>query len=138
MSACGALVLLAALAVQTETVEETVAAYGEAWNETDAAMRAALLELSFSADGTYEDPQSRYEGREALLEGIGAFQARNPGARIELASGVDAHHGRLRFRWKIIGADGHVVTEGMDYGELAEDGRLQKIVGFFGPFPEMK
>jgi hypothetical protein len=23
----------------------------------------------------------------------------------------------------------------MDYGELAADGRISKIVGFFGPFP---
>jgi len=30
---------------------------------------------------------------------------------------------------------GEDVLEGMDYGELAADGRISKIVGFFGPFP---
>jgi hypothetical protein len=120
---------------QAPTVEETVAAYGEAWNEADEVKRAALLELSFAADGTYEDPQSRYEGRDALSEGIRDFLGRNPGARIEIASGVDRHHDKIRFRWRLLAADGSITSEGMDYGELAEDGRIKRIVGFFGPFP---
>jgi len=86
-------------------------------------LRAAPLELSFAEDGTYEDPRSRYQGREALFEGIRKFQEENPGARILITSGVDAHHGKIRFRWQMVGADGQLVTEGMDYGELAEDGR---------------
>jgi hypothetical protein len=28
------------------------------------------------------------------------------------------------------------VTEGFDVGQLADDGRLRRIVGFFGPFPD--
>jgi hypothetical protein len=28
------------------------------------------------------------------------------------------------------------MSEGFDIGELAEDGRLRRITGFFGPFPE--
>lgn len=124
--------------LQAPSLDETVAAYGEAWNETDEVKRAALLELSFAEDGIYEDPQSRYEGRQALFEGIGDFQRDNPGSRIELASGVDEHHGKIRFRWHIVTGDGRVVSEGMDYGELAEDGRIQRIVGFFGPFPEVQ
>ena len=31
--------------------------------------------------------------------------------------------------------NGKVLMEGMDYGELDEDGRIKLIVGFFGPFP---
>jgi hypothetical protein len=27
------------------------------------------------------------------------------------------------------------MLEGMDFGELAEDDRLRRIVGFFGPLP---
>ena len=50
---------------------------------------------------------------------------------------MDAHHGKLRFRWRLVGADGTLVTEGMDYGELADDGQIQRIVGLFGPFPEL-
>jgi len=31
--------------------------------------------------------------------------------------------------------DGSTGMEGIDVGQLAEDGRLQSIVGFFGPPP---
>lgn len=137
MTGAACALLFAVLAVRAPGVEEAVAAYGEAWNETDEAMRAALLELSFAEDGTYEDPQSHYESREALFDGIETFLAENPGARIAIASGVDSHHGKFRFRWRMVGADGALAAEGMDYGELDEDGRIQRIVGFFGPFPEL-
>jgi hypothetical protein len=30
-----------------------------------------------------------------------------------------------------------VALEGMDFGELATDGRISRIVGFFGPFPAL-
>jgi len=33
----------------------------------------------------------------------------------------------------MLGADGAVAMEGVDFGELADDGRIAKIVGFFGP-----
>jgi hypothetical protein len=39
----------------------------------------------------------------------------------------------LRFTWKFVGKDGKTVIEGIDFGELGPDGKLQKIVGFFGP-----
>jgi hypothetical protein len=29
------------------------------------------------------------------------------------------------------------LLEGMDFGELGDDGRLKRIVGFFGPFPSV-
>jgi hypothetical protein len=57
-----------------------------------------------------------------------------PGHTIEPTSGVDAHAHVFRFRWELRNADG-VALEGMDYGDLAEDGRIAHIVGFFGPWP---
>ena len=39
----------------------------------------------------------------------------------------------LRFTWKAVSADGKTVIEGIDFVELAGDGKLKKIVGFFGP-----
>lgn len=49
--------------------------------------------------------------------------------------GVDTHHGHLRFAWELVGPDGQVAVAGVDVGELAEDGRLRRIVGFFGDLP---
>jgi hypothetical protein len=118
--------------------EETVAAYAAAWNEHDEDARRALLERSWADDGTYCDPSGRAEGRAALVRHIGGFHARMPGNRIEMASGVDEHDGLLRFSWQMLGPDGVVALDGMDFGELDGDGRLKLIVGFFGPFPAVE
>ena len=112
-----------------------VAAYGAAWLEPDAGERLALLETAWADDGRYEDPTGAAEGRAALSAHIGAFHAARPGARIEITSGVDRHHDVLRFAWRMVAADGSVAVEGIDFGVLAADGRLARIVGFFGPVP---
>jgi hypothetical protein len=114
-------------------VVEVVALYGSAWNTTDEAARRRALERAWADAGVYSDPTARVEGREALVAHIGGFQAQMPGARLELTSGVDEHHGALRFTWTLRASDGSTVTEGIDFGELAGDGRLRRITGFFGP-----
>jgi hypothetical protein len=41
----------------------------------------------------------------------------------------------MRFAWILFRGDGTQWTQGMDFGELAADGRIRRIVGFFGPLP---
>jgi len=114
-----------------------VTAYGSSWNEPDEAARRQSLESALAEDGTYSDPTAKVEGREALVAHIGALQVAMPGHTIDLVTSADEHDGHLRFGWVMHGPDGSAVLEGMDYGRLAEDGRLQQIVGFFGPFPTL-
>ena len=116
-------------------VADIVALYGAAWHEHDAAARLALLEQSWAEACTYCDPAVALEGRAALSAYIGGWQEQRPGYRLELTSGVDEHDGWLRFGWEMLDADGALALEGMDVGTLAADGRLARIVGFFGPFP---
>jgi SnoaL-like protein len=117
---------------------EVVTAYAAAWAEPDEAARRALLEKAWADDGVYSDPTAHVEGREALVKHVAGFLATMKTAKLERASGVEVHHGSLRFAWRIVTPDGKVVGQGFDYGELAEDGRLSKIVGFFGPFPDLE
>lgn len=114
---------------------EVVAAYGATWNEPDPARRLHLLESSWADDGTYVDPTAEVTGREALVAHIGGFRQTFPGATIETTSDVEEHHGWVRFAWALVDASGTPVMDGFDVGQLAGDGRLQRIVGFFGPFP---
>lgn len=116
-------------------VREVVALYASAWNEPDAAARRRALENAWADGGVYADPTVHVEGRDALVAHIGGFQAQMPGARIVLTSGIDEHHGAIRFTWTLRAGDGSVLTEGIDFGELAADGRLRRITGFFGPPP---
>ena len=118
------------------SVNDIVTAYGAAWNEPDEAARRKLLDTAWADDGVYCDPTAIVEGRDALVAHIAGFQQQFPGARIDETSGADDHHGWLRFSWRMVGADGAPVMDGFDVGELAPDGRLRRIVGFFGPFAE--
>jgi hypothetical protein len=117
--------------------EETVQAYAAAWLEPAEDKRRELLTQAWADDGIYTDPMRHVVGRDALNQVIAAFQQRRPGERIVVTSGVDQHHSMLRFSWKWYAADGSSIMEGTDFGELASDGRLCRIVGFFGPVPEV-
>jgi hypothetical protein len=113
---------------------EIVNAYGAAWNETDEGARRVLLDQSWADDGQYSDPTGSADGRDALLAHIGGFQAMMPGHTIDMTSGLDTRDNVFRFAW-VMRNGTEVLLEGMDYGEFAPDGRVSKIVGFFGPFP---
>lgn len=115
-------------------VRDIVNLYGAAWNAAEEERRE-LLDVSWADAGVYCDPGALVTGRESLIAHIGGFQAGRPGHRIDLTSGVDEHDGRFRFSWALRGPDGQTVTEGIDFGVLAEDGRIASITGFFGPLP---
>jgi SnoaL-like protein len=119
----------------TLTLSEVLAIYVQSWSTSDAATRRALLDQCWSNSGTYLDPRNRADGRAALASLIDTFQQRSPGASFRLASGVDAHHDVLRFEWVMLDSTGQVQMEGLDIGELDEDGRIKRITGFFGLLP---
>jgi SnoaL-like protein len=116
-------------------VTATVDTYLAMWNETDAARRAEHIGRAWAKDGRYVDPMLEAEGHAALDEMVQGVQARFPGHRFRRVSGVDAHHGELRFGWELAAPDGAVVVAGIDVGEVAPDGRLRRITGFFGGLP---
>jgi hypothetical protein len=109
--------------------------YATAWRETGATARRTLLDTCWAEDGVYCDPLTRVEGRDGLSSLIGSVLEENPGARIDVVSGVDEHDGYLRFAWRMLAADGLVAVEGTDFGEVDGEGMLRRIVGFFGPLP---
>ena len=130
--AIGAVSVLAQEAPSQAALDETVKVYCAAWSEPDVERRRELLGRVWAPEGTYTDPLSHVEGPEALVELIGDFLQKSPGAQIVPSSHADFHHGMLRFTWKFIGGDGKTVIEGIDFGVVGNDGKLQKIVGFFG------
>lgn len=114
--------------------------YFKAWGEADDAARRKLLEAGWAESGTYTDPSAHVEGREALVKHIGGFKkdAKANGMTIVRSSGIQFHHNSFRFQWEMRGPDGKPGMPGMDYGEFDDQGKITKIVGFFGPFPPME
>ena len=119
-------------AADTATIEKLVDSYCGAWSAADPAKRLAVLADVWEEMGTYVDPTAVCINRNELAEHIGKVQQRYPGAKVIRTSALDRHHDLLRFAWKMVLADGKSLPEGVDFGELSADGKLRRIVGFFG------
>jgi hypothetical protein len=75
------------------------------------------------------------EGHTVLNDMVAGVHTRFPGHRFRRISGIDSHHDQVRFAWELAGPDGRIAVAGIDVGELAPDGRLRSITGFFGELP---
>ena len=115
------------------TPTQAIDTYCAAWNETDPARRTELLRSCWHDDAIYTDPTVHTVGLEARVAHIGTVFERYPGSRILRTSAIDTHHGLARFAWRKVLADGTELPDGIDMVEFAADGRLRRIVGFFGP-----
>ena len=115
-------------------LEDVVRVYGSAWNEPDAEKRQCLLEQSMSANATYVDPTIDTANLGDLAGRIGDFQTSAPKASIAQLSGLDSRTGELRFAWDFRN-DGTSAITGLDYMEIAEDGRIASIRGYWDPVP---
>jgi hypothetical protein len=121
----------------TVDVASLVDTYIDMWNETDPDRRAELIATAWTDGGAYTDPLLEATGAAALSEMVAGVHAQLPGHRFRLTSGIDSHHDHHRFGWELAAADGTVAVEGIDVAELAPDGRLARITGFFGALPEL-
>jgi SnoaL-like domain len=126
---------LARLSFAIVDVAEVVNTYVGAWHERDEATRRRMLEATWADEGVYTDPGGTIEGREAIMAAIVDFQERRPGVRIEVRSAVDGFDRHFRFVWATVDAAGTVLREGIDVGQLGEDGRIESIVAFLGVTP---
>src|SRR4051812_9324044 len=115
--------------ISVDELTTTIDGYLSAWNETDAGRRAELVARVWADDGRLIDPPLAAEGHTGISDMAAALQAQFPGHTFRRASGIDTHHGYLRFAWELVGPDGTVVLAGVDVGELADDGRLSRITG---------
>ena len=120
------------------TVNEIVAGYIAAWNETDPGRRRDIIAQTWSEDGSYLDSHRDGTGHAAIDAMIGAAQGQFPGYRVRLSSGIEAHHGRVRFSWSAGGTDqAPLFIAGTDFAVLAPDGRLRSVTGFIDAMPSV-
>jgi hypothetical protein len=113
-------------------VQPAIQRYDEAWNAPDADVRRRLLEDALTDDCELIDPNGRFSGRVAILQRIGGFTERFPGAQVRITSAIDAHHDFARYGWEIRDVKGDPVLQGIDVVEARADGKLERILMFFG------
>lgn len=115
--------------------EKLAERYIDAWNETDPPARRAAIDALFTADVTFADPMTTARGQAEIDQMIGAVQAQFPGFVFTLQGPVDGHHTQARFTWEmgLPGQDAPVA--GFDVVTLAEDGRINQVLGFLDRVP---
>jgi hypothetical protein len=92
----------------------------------------ALIAEVWADDVRLIAPLLTGEGHRGISEMAATLQQQSVRHAFVRVSGIDVHHRQLRYAWELVGSDGQVAVAGVDVDELGEDGRLQRIVGFFG------
>jgi SnoaL-like domain len=116
-------------------LSETIDTYLAGWNEPDPERRAAIVDRVWAAGGRLIDPPLDATGRDEISDMAATLQSQFPGHRFARVSTIDEHHNHFRFAWDLLAPDGSVTLSGLDVGELADDGTISRITGFFGALP---
>ena len=113
-------------------LQQTIDAYFDWFNATDTAARRAAVVTAWTEDARFVDPLFDARGHADLEELAAQVQARFPGHTFQRTTDIDAHHNLARWKWDLVGPDGGPpAATGIDFGVLADDGRLREVVGFF-------
>lgn len=113
-------------------IESTIDRHLAAYCDPDAARRSAAIREIWHAEGRLIDPPLEARGHQGIADQAGTLLSHYPQHRFERSTAVEAHHGFLRYGWRLLDANGAKVLEGVDFAELDVDGRLARVVGFFG------
>jgi hypothetical protein len=113
-------------------VEVAVDTYIRAVNERDPALRAALLEACFAADGRMVTVGREIRGRAALTDFLTSFLSDPKLSSIRVTSPIDARGTIFRYQAVAELRDG-TILEAFDAGEINAEGRISLILTFAGP-----
>lgn len=111
---------------------EPLVSYWSAWNETDLDRVPEHLARAVTQDVEWNDPRDSFVGITELEDAIRSLRTSKPGYRFVIASEVDHHHHRFRYRWDMV-SRGRTLMEGLDI--VTTDparGLICRVDGFFG------
>jgi len=111
---------------------EPLVFYWTAWNELDLDLVPKHLARAVTEDVEWNDPRDSFVGITELDAAIRRLRRSKPGYRFVIASEVDHHHDRVRYRWDMI-SRGRTLMEGLDIVTVDPSVSLIcRVDGFFG------
>jgi hypothetical protein len=110
---------------------EALVAYWTAWNTSNLDGVRGLLDRAVTDNVKWNDPRDSFIGIDELERAIRRLRASKPDYVFSIASEIDRHHDRLRYRWDM-SRNGRTVMEGLDITTLAPSGLIERVDGFFG------
>ncbi|SMX39115.1 nuclear transport factor 2 family protein [Octadecabacter ascidiaceicola] len=117
-------------------MSDALSTFFDAWSETDATKRAAMIAASTTPAAIYSDPRTgaRLTGHNDISDYVGMFVANAAGwtARVMTTDTVNGY-ARSAVDFSGMGPDGNEMTQhGTYFSEADEDGKLTMIAGFVG------
>lgn len=122
----------AAAAIEHASAAERVDALFKAWSESDAAARELLLSEAVAPAVSFHDKFSATDGLADLHAHLAAAQMHMPGVKITRDGAVQQCQGTAVARWIASGPNGAELGRGTNVYEFAPDGRIAKVIGFWG------
>jgi uncharacterized protein YndB with AHSA1/START domain len=105
--------------------------YFAAWGEPDASVRLRTLAAVVTPDVTFRDAFGCIRGRDDLTDHVAAVQVHMPGLCLERSGDVRQCQGAALADWIAVAKDGAPRGRGTSVFELAPDGRIRSVVGFW-------
>jgi len=116
--------------MNTDTLQLLWKSYLDAYSDIPADERERLLRQSVTDDVVFSGPQEDDQGFGKLVEHVGKFQKKSPGAYFE-SNKLLTQHGQLLSEWTLYKKDGTKIATGHTYARLNEQGRITQLAGFF-------
>lgn len=106
--------------------------YWTAWNENDLDRVCGHLDEAVTRHVEWNDPRDSFVGIDALEDAVRRLRTDKPQYRFVIASEIDCHNNRLRYRWDMVRND-RALMEGLDIITLdLTSGLIERVDGFFG------
>jgi hypothetical protein len=111
---------------------DALVAYWTAWNEPDVEQIPSHLVTAVTEDVEWNDPRDSFVGIDELEQAMRRLRTSKPEYAFVIASEIDCHHDRLRYRWDMV-RNGRTLMEGLDVVTLEpKSGLIARVDGFFG------
>jgi hypothetical protein len=110
---------------------DALVAYWMAWNTHDLDQVRGLLDAAVLAEVVWNDPRDSFVGIDELEAAIHRLRSAKPDYVFSIASELDHHHDRFRYRWDM-SRKGRTLVEGLDIVTMTESGLIERVDGFFG------
>ena len=109
--------------------------YLDAFVECDAARRFASLEQGLTPSAEIWGPIRVFTGYAEISEKIDGFHQNWPDCRLVATSGIVCFGNAGHFAMAIVSPGGSILANGHSVVELAADGRINRVLAFWGPQP---
>lgn len=116
----------------TPDLATTIDTYLAGYCEPDPALRAEKIAAAWDPDGELLDPPFEGQGHDGIAAMVDVVLEHFAEHHFVRTTAVDAHHDMARYGWALIAPDGTASVTGTDVAQVGADGRLTRVVGFFG------